>query len=196
MISSDLPCPDEADLVALVDGDLAREREDAVITHLALCADCRGLLGRTEAALRYALGGIADGEMVGDAESTPEPVGPRAALPRRPWLRLSAPLAAAAAIVVAVALAQNDTGERAWTTRGPQPAAAQTLETAGRDAAQPITQSSDAHIDAQLNELLARTRRVRADAALDATAEEEDLLAGLLAAREARESVAASWSER
>lgn len=94
-------CPSEEDLVLFVEGtgwDAPEPGSEAVADHLTACAACRALVARSEAALRYALGGVADrsrvagGADVRRARST--------ASTRRsvaPWL------AAAAAVVAAIA---------------------------------------------------------------------------------------------
>ena len=88
-------CPGEERLVGVVDGDAC---DDALLDHLAGCDDCRALLGRSEAALRYALGGLADGELRVEARETAPRVPVTANHPR---LLL---LGALAAVVLVAAL--------------------------------------------------------------------------------------------
>ncbi len=89
-------CPAEHDLVGLVDGELSPGDETAVVDHLAECADCCALLGRLEASLRFAVGGLAD---VGEW-TEPAPVRALAFAWRR------AAIAAAAALVLAIPVAK------------------------------------------------------------------------------------------
>src|SRR5262245_13249640 len=53
-------CPSELELVEFVDGALGAAAAERVEEHLVACGSCRELLARSEAALRLALGGIAD----------------------------------------------------------------------------------------------------------------------------------------
>jgi anti-sigma factor ChrR (cupin superfamily) len=87
-------CPAEEDLVLFVEGDLGEARTEEVAEHLVQCEDCRRLLGRSEAALRYALGGLADAESAA----------PVVARPRGRLLRVALAASAAAAAVVAAAV--------------------------------------------------------------------------------------------
>ncbi len=81
-------CPGESRLIRLIDGDLTSSEEAVAVDHLAACDECRALLGRSEAALRYALGGIADAERA-PASAAAAPA------PRRPARFRVAALAAA-----------------------------------------------------------------------------------------------------
>lgn len=102
-------CPAETDLIGLVDGDLAPARAEEVTGHLADCAECRVALGRTEAALRYALGGLVD------LSSAP---------PRRRSVRRAAPaMALAAAVLVAFGWFAARTDRPASPGSHPTPAA-------------------------------------------------------------------------
>ena len=55
-------CPSEEELVLFVEDEIPEDQATVLADHVAACADCRRLIARSEAALRYALGGIADRE--------------------------------------------------------------------------------------------------------------------------------------
>jgi DNA-directed RNA polymerase specialized sigma24 family protein len=86
-------CPSEEELVLLAEEALEPAAADAAVAHLAECEACRLLLGRSEAALRYALGGMADAEAA-------VPAGRSAPTRPRAWPRV----AAAAAVLVGFAV--------------------------------------------------------------------------------------------
>ncbi len=166
-------CPGEAELVGLVDGALDAASEETVLLHLATCAPCRLLLGRSEAALRYALGGVADTgglAVTGYAAAHGHVAAEGAPPPRGAVLRglLVAGLAAACAFVAVTA---------------PRPHAA----APGRaPSAGDVASARDVALDAELDALLADTERLRSDAARLAPSEREILAAGALAAAESR----------
>ncbi len=163
-----ISCPPERELLELVDGELAAERADAVGEHLALCADCRVLLGASEAALRFATGGLADsGRWTPGPASMPTPVPTPVPVRRLRWKRL----VAAAVVLIAVggvwALPPSATA--------PKSKSASTVASATPTAP-----------DAEIAALTARIDRLHARAQ-SATLRPRELLAtGALAAAEAR----------
>lgn len=170
-----ISCPDERELLELVDGDLAEDRADDVVDHLGCCEECRLALGRSEAALLYALGGLAD---TGRWSATPTPSVPAATdgnvdepdaaeqPERRPLLRLAVPALAAAAAMLVGALALLTDGSPAPTRPDDLVGAAPRPET-------------------ELRGLLARAEALR-DTSPTAPDSRDLVAAGALAAAEAR----------
>lgn len=92
---TDRELPDARELVELVDGELSAEREEDVLAALVAHPELLDEIAAGEAALEYALGGLADGEARGTARvvaSTPKPI--------RRWVAGS--LATAAAVLLGV----------------------------------------------------------------------------------------------
>lgn len=89
MTSTDVAgtCPSLDTLAAFVDAALPAPERAAVVSHLAHCARCRDMVSSVVAASR---------------EAEPAEGGGRVLRPRRPWLRLGALAAVAAAVVVGV----------------------------------------------------------------------------------------------
>ena len=183
-------CPTEQELVGLVDGDLTEVRAAEVADHLAECADCRALLGRSEAALGYALGGIEDAAVPAyvargndltsgideGADGDPAVAAPPASSLQPPACRSWAvwtPVAAAAVLLVAVVVATSTS----------EPTVAPRTEVAERDAG--------------LQALLADARRL-ADAPSPGVPVQEELALAALSSAETRLSVglAAEGAER
>lgn len=107
-------CPAESDLLALVDGDLDSARAEELTDHLALCPECALSLARAEAALCYALGGLADQERT----AIPAAPTPRAV----PWPQGVAALAAAVLLAAGIAaLGRSDAGPRSHEATVPAP---------------------------------------------------------------------------
>jgi len=159
-------CPDDRELLELIDGELRPEREAVVVEHLAGCEDCRRGVGRSEAALTYALGGLADsGRWAPDRRRAPV----AAAHPAWTRTRLAgiAALALAATLVAAVVLSGDPSPGV-----GVDPEFA--LESARKEG--PRT---------ELRNLLARAERLR-DRADEAPDGRDLLAAGALAAAEVR----------
>lgn len=155
-------CPAEEDLVLLVEGDLDQRRADAVTDHLVACEACRRLVGRSEAALRYALGGLADAERT---------AGVARPVRRVRWVAVSAAAGVAATLLVALALHHDDAEAPAATTAdvgtvSPAPASPRTL-------------------DDEINALLARTERLAAPVHAG-EGDDSDVSLAALAAAEAR----------
>ncbi len=168
-----ISCPSERELVELVEGDLAPDRTTDVLDHLSVCDDCCGLMARSEAALRYALGGLAD------TGAEVQPVLPETPVvaPRRLRRVLWTALASAAAVVVAVGLARD---ERALDT----------APVASPPIAAPVPQVAPT-LDARLDDLVARAERCLTPLPDEAG----ELLAGLEAAERARTLLAALAAE-
>ncbi|MCE9638006.1 MAG: hypothetical protein K8T90_20080 [Planctomycetes bacterium] len=163
-------CPAEEELVLHVEGDLDPRRADAVADHLVECEACRRLVGRSEAALRYALGGLADAERtatVAVAEAAPATRPPRVV--RR--AALSAAVGIAATVLVAVAL-------RSSNAQAPSVSSAD-VGTVAHVARAPLT------LDDEINALLARTARLAAPVHADES-NDSDVSLAALAAAEAR----------
>jgi hypothetical protein len=175
-------CPSEEDLVLLVEDGADAAPEAAA--HLAECEACRRLLGRSEAALRFALGGLAD-------EAAASPVLAPAA-PRR--LRF---VAAAAAVLVAAALggvalldAGGDRGDVAAappTVPGSPEARIDALLAAAERLAAPVPEDDDG-ADVALAALAAAEARVALGMPTAAARLRDvvDAFPGTAAAREAR----------
>jgi hypothetical protein len=185
-------CPDEADVVLLLDdsADAAGPKAEAVIAHLAECEACRLLLARSEASLRAALGGLtdADAAVVTSAAPAADDAGADAGavahgpLPRVLTLRrFAAAAAVVAAAVVGFAFARRDaaaTGPGRETATAPGATQTPAPRTALPRTALPRT------VEEEMRHLLAEAARL-ADA--PAPGEESDEIAlAALAAAEAR----------
>ena len=106
-------CPSEEELVLFVEDELPAEAADDVADHLVACAACRRLVARSEAALRYALGGAADRERVATVAAavesrTPARMPARFAMRRRAAIAGLVTAAAAAAVLVIVRTPRDD----------------------------------------------------------------------------------------
>lgn len=167
-------CPDEPELLALVDGDLEASRGDAVLDHLGDCADCRATIAHAEAALCYALGGLADQERTATPVTRSSPLSIRRLLP----------FAAAAALLVSIGLlAATRSGERKSLTTadadsGPDVGPSQVAVGTTLHPARPLT------LDERLDALLAETRALAARQLDDA----DDVDYGAISALAAAES--------
>jgi len=173
-------CPDDRELLELVDGELRPEREFEVVDHLAECADCRLALGRAEAALDFALGGLADTgrwspRSVTRASPAASPAPGPAALNIRA-MGIRAPgvcaLATAATLLVALAVSSKHSdrlgGDSDAASLGATP-----------------RQIAELEPSAELHMLLARAEQLR-DAVVPAHDGRDLLAAGALAAAEVR----------
>jgi anti-sigma factor RsiW len=159
-------CPAEPDLLALVDGDLDARRAIEVTAHLAECAACGRALAQAEAALCYALGGLADAERVATVRVPVE-----TAVPLRQ--RLAALAAAALLCVCVTSLAR----------RGNDPVARSAQSARSLESAALV-----AHLDRLLDDARRLARTPTPDEAHDAVA--------ALASAEARAEVLGPESAR
>jgi len=172
-------CPDDRELLELVDGELTPEQAIDVIEHLTECAPCRMAIGRSEAALDYALGGLSDtGRWSLGPAAELLPVAPlkRRHPGRRRWLA-GGGLAAAAALFFALYLL---------------PGPSQGVATDAGSVADAADTHMDTHVtatgpQAELQLLLARAERLRDTAGSESQNDGRELLAtGALAAAQVR----------
>ncbi len=172
-------CPDDRELLELIDGELTPEQAIDVIEHLTECAPCRMAIGRSEAALDYALGGLSDtGRWSRVPAAELQPVAPlkRRHPRRRRWLA-GGGLAAAAALFLALYLLSSPS---------------QDVPTDVGSVANVADSHADTHVhptgpQAELQSLLARAERLRDTAGSESQDDGRELLAtGALAAAQVR----------